>query len=367
MTISNNKVLIAWLFSIFVTICLLRSDNTECGTELKSNLKYHQQSYSSGEKANNDVTIVIDDVVDINRRSPIIFVGGVPRSGTTLMRALLDAHPDIRCGQETRIVPQVLFARHEWSRLEPNKKRLKLEGLTDEMLDSATSALMFDIISKHGKSAKHLCNKDPLLLTLTTRMKRIFPYSKYILMIRDGRAVIHSMITRKVTVGGFDLQNFAACMSKWNTMIKGMYSECILVGPRVCMPVYYEELILKQEKSMRRIFEFLDIPFDAAVLRHEEFVGDEIVLSSVEPSTNQVVKAVNVDALSKWIGQIPMDVEESMDSIAPMLRLLGYDFMEASSNYTSLDGKSLQFEKNIEIFLKYANNTNIDIETALGL
>lgn len=27
---------------------------------------------------------------------PLIFIGGVPRSGTTLMRAMLDAHPEVR-------------------------------------------------------------------------------------------------------------------------------------------------------------------------------------------------------------------------------------------------------------------------------
>lgn len=31
-----------------------------------------------------------------NREMPLIFIGGVPRSGTTLMRAMLDAHPDVR-------------------------------------------------------------------------------------------------------------------------------------------------------------------------------------------------------------------------------------------------------------------------------
>lgn len=33
---------------------------------------------------------------EYNREMPLIFIGGVPRSGTTLMRALLDAHPDVR-------------------------------------------------------------------------------------------------------------------------------------------------------------------------------------------------------------------------------------------------------------------------------
>ena len=34
-----------------------------------------------------------------NRNTPFIFIGGVPRSGTTLMRAMMDAHPDVRCGE----------------------------------------------------------------------------------------------------------------------------------------------------------------------------------------------------------------------------------------------------------------------------
>ncbi|KAJ3642795.1 hypothetical protein Zmor_025549 [Zophobas morio] len=33
---------------------------------------------------------------EYNRDMPLIFIGGVPRSGTTLMRAMLDAHPDVR-------------------------------------------------------------------------------------------------------------------------------------------------------------------------------------------------------------------------------------------------------------------------------
>ena len=47
-------------------------------------------------------------VYEYDRNSPIVFIGGVPRSGTTLMRAMLDAHPEVRCGEETRVVPRIL-------------------------------------------------------------------------------------------------------------------------------------------------------------------------------------------------------------------------------------------------------------------
>ena len=39
------------------------------------------------------------NVYAYNRNTPFIFIGGMPRSGTTLMRAMMDAHPDVRCGE----------------------------------------------------------------------------------------------------------------------------------------------------------------------------------------------------------------------------------------------------------------------------
>ena len=54
-------------------------------------------------------------VYEYDRNSPIIFIGGVPRSGTTLMRAMLDAHDEVRCGEETRVVPRILQVSKSWS------------------------------------------------------------------------------------------------------------------------------------------------------------------------------------------------------------------------------------------------------------
>lgn len=54
----------------------------------------------------------------------------------------------------------------------------------------------------------------------------------------------------------------------------------------------------------------------------------------MERSTDQVMKPVNRDALSKWVGQIPADVLSEMAEIAPMLSRLGYDPQANPPDYT---------------------------------
>lgn len=54
----------------------------------------------------------------------------------------------------------------------------------------------------------------------------------------------------------------------------------------------------------------------------------------VERSTDQVMKPVNTDALSKWVGHIPSDVLSDMAEIAPMLARLGYDPHSNPPDYT---------------------------------
>uniref|UniRef100_A0A0B7ADI3 Protein-tyrosine sulfotransferase n=1 Tax=Arion vulgaris TaxID=1028688 RepID=A0A0B7ADI3_9EUPU len=270
---------------------------------------------------------------------PIIFVGGMPRSGTTLMRAMLDAHPEIRCGEETRVIPRILGMRLQWEKSAQEKKRLDEAGVTSDVLDSAIRSFILEIIAKHGAPAPHLCNKDPFTLKSTVYLSKQFPQSKFILMIRDGRAVVHSMITRKVTISGFDLTSYRKCLQKWNTAVETMYGQCLHVGPYRCLPVYYEQLVLHPKEWMVRILEFLNIPWNESVLHHEEFVGKPggIALSKAEKSTDQVIKPVNIEALSQWVGSIPDDVVKDMELLAPMLRTLGYDPLANPPNYGNPD------------------------------
>lgn len=266
-------------------------------------------------------------VYSYNRDMPLIFIGGVPRSGTTLMRAMLDAHPDVRCGQETRVIPRILQLRSHWLKSEKESLRLQEAGITKEVMNSAIAQFCLEIIAKHGEPAPRLCNKDPLTLKMGTYVIELFPNAKFLFMVRDGRATVHSIISRKVTITGFDLTNYRQCMTKWNHAIEVMHNQCKEIGKERCMMVYYEQLVLHPEEWMRKILNFLDVPWNDSVLHHEEFINkpNGVPLSKVERSSDQVIKPVNLEAMSKWVGQIPEDVVHDMADIAPMLSVLGYD------------------------------------------
>ncbi|XP_048412489.1 protein-tyrosine sulfotransferase 2-like isoform X1 [Stegostoma tigrinum] len=310
-----------------------------------------------------------------SKNMPLIFIGGVPRSGTTLMRAMMDAHPEIRCGEETRIIPRVLAMRQVWSKSEREKMRLNEAGVTDHVLDAALQAFILEVIAKHGEPAKYLCNKDPFTLKSLNYLSKLFSQSKFILMIRDGRASVHSMITRKVTIAGFDLNSYRDCIIKWNKAIEIMYGQCMEVGPSRCLSVYYEQLVLHPRKTMEEIMTFLNIPWNDAVLHHEELIGKSggVSLSKIERSTDQVIKPVNLEALTKWVGHIPNSVVEDMARIAPMLAKLGYDPNANPPNYGNPDAlvvnntkRVLQGDFKTPVNLKGPSPVKLNV-TATGL
>ncbi|KAI4890418.1 hypothetical protein NFI96_010800, partial [Prochilodus magdalenae] len=284
-----------------------------------------------------------------NHLSAMVFVGGVPRSGTTLMRAMMDAHPHIRCGEETRVIPRLLGLRHGWKRQGEDRQSLEDEGVTQETLDTATMAFLLEIIARHGEPAPVLCNKDPFTLKSSIYLSNIFPNSKFILMLRDGRASVHSMISRRVTIGGFDISSYRDCLTKWNHAIESMLFQCTMVGPTRCLTVRYESLVLQPRTTMVRVLQFLGVPWHEGVLHHELAIGQPggVSLSRTERSTDQVIKPVNLEALTRWVGHIPADVLDDMENIAPMLKKLGYDPRANPPDYGQPDPEVINNTKRV--------------------
>ena len=137
------------------------------------------QDCSSGAHGSSNAYVLVRDrqnkVHGYNHSSPLVFVGGVPRSGTTLMRVMLDAHPDIRCGEETRVIPRLLGLRQGWAVDRGERQRLEEAGITQEILDTAVAAFLLEVIARHGEPAPLLCNKDPFTLKSAVYLSQLFP------------------------------------------------------------------------------------------------------------------------------------------------------------------------------------------------
>ncbi|KAF7283594.1 hypothetical protein GWI33_023351 [Rhynchophorus ferrugineus] len=254
----------------------------------------------------------------------------------------------LKCGQETRVIPRLLQLRFHWLKSEKESMRLDQAGITNDVLNAAIAAFTLEIIAKHGEPAPRLCNKDPLLIKMGSYVIDLFPNAKFIFMVRDGRATAHSIITRKVTITGFDLTSYRQCLKKWNSAVEAMNAQCREMGPDKCLRVPYEQLVLHPKEWMHKVLKFLDIPWNDSVLHHEDFINNGISLSKVERSSDQVIKPVNLEALTKWVGNIPEDVVRDMADIAPMLSVLGYDPYANPPNYGKPDEQVARQTKDIQ-------------------
>lgn len=70
-----------------------------------------------------------------------------------------------------------------------------------------------------------------------------------------------------------------------------------------------------------------------------------------ERSTDQVIKPINLEALTRWVGHIPADVQEDMENIAPMLRRLGYNPNANPPDYGQPEPEVINNTQRVYIFI----------------
>jgi len=284
-------------------------------------------------------------MVEFNSQDhPFIFIGGHPRSGTTLLRAILDSHPLVRCGEETRTIPRILQLRENWYSTDNEIHRLAQGGVTKSVIDSAIAAFVLETIVRHADPAQVLCNKDPLALRHGAYLTSIFPKSRWIFMVRDGRAVVHSVISRKITITGYDHDDPRECLRRWNNVVSAMDSICKKVGESRCLRIKYEQLVLHPRGELVKLLDWLHLPWDEAVLSHHHQINKPggVRVSISERSSDQVLKPVNTASLTAWVGTFPKEVLSEMATIAPMLETLGYDPNDNEPNYEKADPEVLR-------------------------
>ena len=194
---------------------------------------------------------------------PPIFVVGCQRSGTTLLRLILDAHPNISCGPETlflvEFAERLTGARH-W-------QHLAHFGFPKEYWQERVAAL-FDTVQgdyarRRGKS--RWADKTPRYAVHLDLVDALFPTCQVVHVIRDGRDVVASHRDR------WGYLSALKAVKKWPWYVHAARA----AGARLAAAgryheVRYERLVADPEATLRELLEFLGEPWDPAVLEHDQ-------------------------------------------------------------------------------------------------
>ena len=119
-----------------------------------------------------------------------IFIGGAGRSGTTLLRVLLDTHPRIACGPELKVIPMVAGMWQQFQQpLYPILERYHLSHASiNDIFATMLRSLTGEFVARSGKS--RLAEKTPDNVFFFQHLSYMFPGSPFIHVIRDGRDVV---------------------------------------------------------------------------------------------------------------------------------------------------------------------------------
>lgn len=191
-----------------------------------------------------------------------VFVVGPPGSGTTLLRLMLDSHPDLMVARETGFMRSVA-AIHHVPLTEGGGTWAARLGLSREELDRAIAGLYDGVFSRAAQrqGARRWGDKTPYHVHFMAEAAEVFPDAQFVGIIRHPGACASS-------AGRFSL-GWVSGVRLWTVRTAAMSDQGIGLGDRFRL-VRYEDLVTDQRDVITEVLSFLGLPWDDAVLAHHE-------------------------------------------------------------------------------------------------
>jgi hypothetical protein len=242
----------------------------------------------------------------------LAFLGGHPRSGTTLLEQILGAHPRIAAFDEPRAFTRVVCKLYEASpRVSPPRlnviRRRYLEAIERE--------------SGGNLQGRFLLDKNP---SPTARLRiwlRVFPELRVLIALRDPRDVVMSCFFQNLPLNPFNAnflslertaRHYADLMDVWLAVRK--WDRLAWTETR------YEDIVANFEKEGRRVTEFLGLEWDHAQAQFYEKSSKQQMYS---PTYRDASQPVYTRSVARWRAY-----EKHLAPILPILepygRELGY-------------------------------------------
>jgi hypothetical protein len=213
--------------------------------------------------------------------APLILLG-VRRSGTTLLRVMLDRNAELAVPDESYFVPQ-LAHRHrrvvdvdafvddlrrlptlvEW-KVSPDEVARRLRpGMTT---GAAIAAVFETYANGHGKA--RWGDKTPLYMQYLPLLERLFPDARFVHLVRDGRDAALSFLSVPagiMTEGWGYPRDAAGFACQWASEVRGARALGKRVGARF-LELHYEQLVVDPAIELRRVCTFAELHYEEAML-----------------------------------------------------------------------------------------------------
>jgi Sulfotransferase family len=278
------------------------------------------------------------------RPNPYVFFVGCPRSGTTLIQRLANAHPELAVVHELHWLP------HAWEQrrgiaadgtvkpeladiLLADRRFRKLKLAPDRVRELAAertpyARLVSELFDLHGavRGKRLVGEKTPGYVRRIATLHELWPRARIVHVIRDGRDVALSLTSwhrAERTLGRFptwseDRLVTSALFWEWN--VRHGREAAALFGDRY-HELRYEALVADADGECRKLCDFLDISYDAAMLLfHEGRTQDDPSLDA-----KQAWRPVTA-GLRDWRTEFtPADISRFESAAGALLEELGYD------------------------------------------
>lgn len=245
-----------------------------------------------------------------------IFIVGFPRSGTTLLEQMLDAHPHLQSMDEQPFFNTLSDQLADYG-LHVPQDMPKLDQYVCDELRKGYLSLVCGKIQRRWDT--QLVDKNPLNMLWLPLIHRLYPKAKFILALRHPCDVLVSNY----------LQNFrapllAAASESFEKLAQAYVAamRCWLDHVAVFQPDLlvsrYEELVADPVAQTRRLGDFLGLADTAPLLQFDRHARDKGYIAT--PSYTQVIAPVNRKGLNRW-----HRYREALTPVLPILQpMLGH-------------------------------------------
>jgi Sulfotransferase family len=252
-----------------------------------------------------------------------IFVVGSMRSGSTLLRLILDSHPRIAVGAETGFMGAVSSTKRipNWKYGAEWYERINWsEAELDERLRDFYSGMFARYAAERGKA--RWGEKTPFHTEHMSTMAEIFPSSVFVGLVRHPGAVASSLRA------SFHY-TFAEALDYWTATNLAMVEGGRSLGDRFVL-CRYEDLVTDAEPVLREVMSTVGEEFSPDLLRHHDVQQLQGAPRVVEGSTN-TRDPVDARRAHRWTENLTTDDRLALERTGQLAGFFGYSRLDVGA------------------------------------